>query len=63
MTQESISITWHIDDVLSTDGSLTREEAMNILLDIKNNHDASIGVNWDVIEQYIIYFIKEKERE
>ena len=50
---------WGVDDVLSLDSSLTEKEAREILHGIK--HDASIGVNWDVIQANIDFFKAEKE--
>lgn len=48
---ETISITWSIDDVLSVRDDLTDEQAKKVLLQIKTEHDSNIGINWDVIEQ------------
>ena len=49
----SITISWHIDDVLSVDSSLTHHQAMDVLRAIKRNHDATQGVNWDTIQSTI----------
>lgn len=51
--QDTISITWHIDDVLQVDDTLTESQARQVLYLLKHNHDASVGINWDVIEQTI----------
>ena len=55
-----ISIKWNIEDLIwyddgveMLDPPLTRVEAAWILEELKNNHDASIGVNWDVISHWI----------
>ena len=48
-----ISITWHAEDVLNQDDTLTPEQVGMVLDRIKNNHDANIGVNWDVIDYWI----------
>ena len=45
-----IAIIWSIEDVQSIRNDLTDEQAMEVLLLVKNRHDASIGVNWDTIE-------------
>ncbi len=45
-----ISIKWHIDDVLSVRPNLTQQQACEVLAHIRKNHDANVGVNWDVIE-------------
>lgn len=51
--QDTISITWHIDDVLQVDDTLTKSQAKQVLHLLKHNHDGTVGINWDVIEQTI----------
>ena len=51
--QRTITITWEIEDVKSLDSELTDEQAWEILLLVDKNHDANIGINWDVLEYYI----------
>lgn len=48
--KDEISITWHIDDVLERRDDLTPEQCRMVLQRIADNHDAEIGVNWDVID-------------
>lgn len=55
-----ISITWGILDVLGQDPTLTPTEASEILERLKRYHDATVGINWDVIDQTIWDFKKEK---
>ena len=50
---DTISITWTIADVKSLDESLTDDECRQVLAIAEKNHDASIGINWDVLETYI----------
>lgn len=54
---DKIDITWTTDDVLAQaneDGvELTQEEAREILADLRRRHDASIGINWQVISTHI----------
>ena len=40
-------------DILSRDKTLTVTDAIYILKILKDNHDSSIGINWDVIDQTI----------
>lgn len=47
---KEIAIIWHIEDVQSVRPDLTDEQASNILLHMKKNHDATLGINWDTIE-------------
>lgn len=53
----TIAIIWTVDDVKwSADDSglkVTDEQAENILNELKANHDANIGINWDTINYYI----------
>lgn len=62
MKNETITITWSVDDILSRDTPrqgrrpLTREEAAEILQDLKRRHDATIGINWDVIDVFVDSF-------
>lgn len=50
---ESITVSWHVEDVLSRDPTMTREEAFEVLEAVKDNHDAEVGVNWQVIDEHI----------
>tara|TARA_R100000388_G_C7113682_1_gene97758 strand:- start:11 stop:265 length:255 start_codon:yes stop_codon:yes gene_type:complete len=60
---EQISIIWEVNDVLTQNALLTREEAMDVLEYIDNNHDANIGVTWEVIQYAIEYRYPEKDKE
>jgi len=47
-------IRWGVDDVRGcTDKALTYEQAYKVLHDMESTHDATIGINWDVIECHI----------
>lgn len=50
--QDTCTIVWHVDDVLSVRPDLSNDQARQILYQLKNNHDASIGINWEVIDIY-----------
>ena len=52
-----ITIKWHVDDVLDVREDLTREQAREVLHELKRYHDAELGINWDVIREtaWIIY--------
>lgn len=47
---KSISIKWHIDDVLSVRPDLSSFQAAIVLQRLKKNHNADVGINWEVIE-------------
>ena len=74
--ENSISLIWCIDDVQhALDGMKDREwfikkhghtvkltygDCMDILHDIKSNHDATIGVSWDTLEYHIDELLDER---
>ena len=74
--KNSIALIWHIDDVKNAlhelktrdwfivryghDVKLTDEDCMEILENVENNHDASMGVSWDTIEIYIEEFLDNR---
>jgi hypothetical protein len=47
---EEIAIIWHIEDVQCIRPDLTNEKASEVLIRLKKNHDATVGINWDTIE-------------
>ena len=49
-TADELHDVWHIDDVISTCPYCDEDMARNVLDIIDDNFDASVGVNWDVIE-------------
>ena len=50
---DEISISWHIDDVKSLDESLSDDDCRVILQRAEHDHDATIGINWEVLQYYI----------
>ena len=55
--ENTISIEWGLDDVLhqaKEDGvEITEDQALNVLSTMDSKHDASIGMSWDVISEFI----------
>ena len=45
--------TWHTDDVLSLNPQLSRDFARSVLQMAMHEHDATIGINWEVLQVYI----------
>jgi hypothetical protein len=45
--------TWHTDDVLSLNPQLSRDFARLVLQMAMDEHDATIGINWEVLKIYI----------
>lgn len=60
---DQIEIIWHVEDVIATCPTLTRKQAQEVLRRLQANHDASIGINWDVIEQTANELLQEPESE
>lgn len=58
---DTINISWHIDDVKQQardDGkTIYDEDAREILNLMDKNHDANIGINWEVISIWINYYL------
>jgi hypothetical protein len=46
---DTIEISWHIDDVKEVRPGLTNAQARKVLEQAKRRHDATIGINWDVL--------------
>lgn len=69
-TEASITIVWTVTDILDmlpdlNDNrkevglpsiELTYQDACNILNDIKNQHDATVGINWNLINDHILAY-------
>ena len=50
LSNEEIAIVWSVDDVLNIRPELTKDQALDVLLECKSRHDASVGISWDVID-------------
>lgn len=48
--EDSISLIWHVDDVLSVRPDLTKAQAREVLQAVPDRHDANYGVTWDTLE-------------
>jgi hypothetical protein len=48
--QRQIAIVWNIQDVWNVRPDLNLDKAWQVLQAIDRNHDANVGVNWEVIE-------------
>jgi hypothetical protein len=46
---DTIEISWHIDDVKELRPDLSDAQARVVLEHARDQHDASIGINWDVL--------------
>ena len=53
---DSRSVTWSVIDFMSQeiDGwQISEDQAANALYDMIQNHDASIGISWNTVHEYI----------
>ena len=48
--RDYIAVRWCVEDVQAVRPDLTNDQARTVLYAVKSHHDATIGVNWDVIE-------------
>jgi len=49
--ERSISIVWNIEDIKGFRPDLNDNECFQVLLEAQEEHDANIGVNWEVLEE------------
>lgn len=49
LQDDEIAIIWSVEDVMQECDWLTKDQALDVLHDIDHNHDATIGINWEVI--------------
>ena len=47
---QEISISWSTEDVQSVRPDLSDDQAWQVLQSVEHDHDANIGVNWNVLE-------------
>ena len=61
--KKSISITWDVYDIMwrAKERHLvcTEKDAENILDKLEKQHDANVGINWDVIDAHIDQLTEE----
>lgn len=60
--EDEIQIIWCVDDVKSIAEDLTDEECRQVLEAVKSNHDATIGINWDVLEYWANQIRPERKK-
>ena len=46
---DSVAVVWSIDDVIQERPDLTHGQAMEVLEEVSDSHDAEYGVNWDTL--------------
>lgn len=50
--RDEIRNIWHFDDVKGIANDLTDDECREVLQLANDNHDATIGINWDTLEYW-----------
>ena len=63
LEDDEIAIVWSVEDVLVVRPDLDEDQAYEVLVAAKNNHDANIGINWDVLGHHADWLFPEKETE
>jgi hypothetical protein len=59
----SIAVVWHIEDVLEVRPDLNRNQAWQVLRSVKQNHDANVGINWEVLSTHAEMLYAEREED
>jgi len=59
----SVCIAWHIEDVKAVNPKLSDEECSIILDYVIETHDATVGINWDVLEGAVKWYIMTKKKK
>ena len=63
LSGEIIQIPWAVKDILQQRPDLTNEQAKRVLQQLVQCHDASIGINWDVIDDVAEKLFPESAKE
>ncbi len=48
--RREIAIIWCIEDVIEVRPDLNEDQCWQVLQNVDRHHDATIGVNWDVLD-------------
>ena len=51
-SRRQIAVIWSVDDVLEIRPDLTEDEAWEVLQAVEDDHDANLGICWDVLEYH-----------
>ena len=67
--KDTISLEWETEDIKQRlqergeENKLTTDDCRFVLSLMLDKHDATIGINWDVMDEYIDRVIKQKKEE
>jgi hypothetical protein len=59
--EDTISIVWSVEDVLTVRPDLTKDQARDVLYMVEQKHDASMGVCWETLEIHADWLFPLKE--
>lgn len=54
---------WTVEDVQSRDKGLSKQDAREVLKLLDWNHDATLGINWDVIDETIRIYKEQSKND
>ena len=55
LSPDYVAVFWHTSDVQERYRELTTEQARQVLQHVSGrNHDANVGINWDVIDAAVL---------
>ena len=63
--KDTISLSWSIQDVQENtlnERDISDDQARAILQLVNKNHDANVGVNWEVLDVWADYYFDEIEK-
>lgn len=63
LDEGEIAIIWSLEDVLMECKWLTEEQGLDVLHSLDDNHDATIGINWEVIRESAHWQYPEPEEK
>jgi len=61
--KRQITITWAVEDVLEIRPDLTEDQAMEVLENVEQNHDAEVGICWDTLAFWADSMFRRAEAE
>ena len=60
---KTIEIVWSTEDVQEVRPDLDAGQAFEVLMLAKRQHDASVGINWEVLEEWADYLFPYEGEE
>ena len=63
LEDDEIAIIWSAADVLDVRPDLTHDQALDVLHRVEHKHDATIGINWDVLSCHASMLYPEETEE